>query len=117
MVEELFDLYDSLIQKCTIITRVIWDLSGDDNGFLSRELLDLELLIVKALGGNEDHHKHIFTTDLFYDYKYDNDNEISRQELIDYIKKTIENGLDDPGYKKIMNAGGNSEKFIQETHV
>lgn len=95
MVEELFELFDSLVERQRIIDNILKKLGGHLNeDFLFDEVQKVELLIVKALGGNEGHYAHIDSTELFYTYK-NCDKAVAadeKNELIDYIKLTIENG-------------------------
>ncbi|MEB1806022.1 MAG: hypothetical protein LPK26_01765 [Bacillaceae bacterium] len=91
MVEELFELLDSLIEKQSTVNNILETLGGSENdSFLRDEIQKTELLIVKAFGGNEGHYTHIDSTDMFYNYEY---YEIAGTKggLIDYIKLTIEN--------------------------
>lgn len=95
MIEELFNLLDSLIDKQLTINNILDILGGDENeSFLLSEIEKIELLIVKAFGGNEGHYTHVSSTDLFYNYEY-YDVESYKKELIDYIKLTIENDWTD----------------------
>lgn len=94
MVEELFELFDSLVERQLIIDNILEKLGGHLNeDFLFNEVQKVELLIVKALGGNEGHYAHIDSTELFYAYKRCDkaDAADEKNELIDYIKLTIEN--------------------------
>jgi len=63
---------------------------AEDNNFLNEEITKIEFLSVKAFGGNEGHFTHIESTDLFYNYEYREIPE-AKEELIEYIKSTIEN--------------------------
>lgn len=95
MIEELFRLLDSLMERQFTINNVLEILGGEeDNNFLDEEVKKIELLIVKAFGGNEGHFTHIDSTDLFYHYKYEA-RAGAKEELIDYIKLTIENNWTD----------------------
>lgn len=88
MVEELFRLLDDLLEKEKAIEAVIKVFGGDGNwGFLTDQIHYLEKMIVRAYGGNEDHYKHISSTELFWEYQ---DKQIPRSELVDYIELTIE---------------------------
>lgn len=91
MVEKLFNLLDSLVEKERIIKNILDKLGGEQNrGFLDDEIEQLEYLIVKAIGGNEGHYNHINSIDLFYKYEYCDISD-AKEELIEYIKLTIEN--------------------------
>lgn len=95
MVEELFRLLDSLMERQFTINKVLEAFGGtEDNDFLNDEVKKIEFLIVKGLGGNEGHFTHIDSTDLFYHYEYEA-RAGAKEELIDYIKLTIENNWTD----------------------
>jgi hypothetical protein len=91
MVEELFALLDALVEKEEKTDNIVELLGGTGNdGYLLDEMRMVQTLIVKAFGGNEEHCNHLFSTDLFYEYR-DNRSEENKKELIDYIELTIEN--------------------------
>lgn len=95
MIEQLFNLLDGLAERERTIEQVLETLGGDGNrGFLLDEIDMVELMIVKAYGGNDGHYKHIDSTELFYNYEH-YEGEEHKTELIDYIKLTIENDWTD----------------------
>lgn len=89
MIDHLFHLHDCLAEKARTLDKVVEVLGGTMNlGFLEDEFDMIELLIIKAFGGNERHYKHIHSTELFYNYRCYSE-EYHKEELVDYIKLTI----------------------------
>lgn len=95
LIYNLFSLLDGLAEKETGINNVIEFLGGDGNrGFLLDQIEQVERMIVTAYGGDEGHYRHINSTELFYNY-VTYDGEEHYEELIEYIKLTIENDWTD----------------------
>ncbi|MCT1389892.1 hypothetical protein M4D76_16470 [Peribacillus frigoritolerans] len=92
MLGHLFALLDSLAERQQKLNNVVEILGGEENhGFLSEQIKMVELMIVKAFGGNEGHYEHISSTPYFYNYEYYKHHEGNKAELIGYIEETIEN--------------------------
>lgn len=90
-IQSLFELLDELADKQLGLNVIIKALGADENhGMLDEAIGQVELMIVKAFGGTEEHYRHIEGTELFYNYKW-YDGEELKEELVDYIKRTIEN--------------------------
>ncbi|MGE1198300.1 hypothetical protein ACQJ18_26810 [Priestia megaterium] len=89
MLNQLFDLLDRLIEKESSVTSVLELLGGEeDQGFLQNELMIVEKMIVRKLGGDDEHHQYISEAMFFTDYT---NQRISRNELIEQVKHSIEN--------------------------
>ena len=98
MAQHLFVLLDSLAERQKTLNNVLEILGGEENenhGFLSEQIKMVELMIVKAFGGNEGHYEHISSTPYFYNYEYYKHHEGNKAELIGYIGETIENDWTD----------------------
>ncbi|KKK37531.1 hypothetical protein WQ57_13925 [Mesobacillus campisalis] len=90
-IEDLFTLLDELVDNQLALNDVIKVLGGDENqGMLDEAITQVEMMIVKAFGGHEGHYRHISGTDLFYNYEW-YEGEEHKTELVDYIKRTVEN--------------------------
>ncbi|WP_100012302.1 hypothetical protein [Lentibacillus sediminis] len=90
-IQPLFNLLDELVYKQLDLNRVTEVLGADENHYLLNEaIVQVELLIVKAYGGNEEHYRHISSTELFHNYEWYAGEE-HRKELVEYIKLTVEN--------------------------
>ncbi|WOI40126.1 hypothetical protein [Bacillus altitudinis] len=90
-IESLFRLLDELVDKQLALNGVIKVLGADENhGMLDEAIKQIEMMIVKAFGGNEGHYRHISGTDLFYNYEWYEDEDY-KKNLVNYIKRTVEN--------------------------
>ncbi len=88
--ELLFNLMDSLTEKQLTLNEMVGKLGANDPiSFLTEEIKQVLLLIIKEYGGNEGHHAHVYSTDLFYNYEY-YQRAYAKEELIDYIKSAIQ---------------------------
>ncbi|PGP20958.1 hypothetical protein COA01_15575 [Bacillus cereus] len=91
LIQSLFELLDELANKQIGLNVIIKALGADENhGMLDEAIEQVELMIVKAFGGTEEHYRHIEGTELFYNYKW-HEGENLKKDLVDYIERTIEN--------------------------
>ncbi|MDA1675406.1 hypothetical protein [Bacillus cereus group sp. TH152-1LC] len=90
-IDSLFELLDELVNKQIGLNVIIKALGADENhGMLDEAIERVEIMIVEAFGGTEEHYRHIEGTELFYNYKW-HEGEDLKKDLVDYIKHTIEN--------------------------
>ncbi|GAB6448266.1 hypothetical protein CON36_35620 [Bacillus cereus] len=90
-IDSLFELLDELVNKQIGLNVIIKALGADENhGMLDEAIERVEIMIVEAFGGNEEHYRHIEGTELFYHYKWTEGRDY-KKDLIDYINRTVEN--------------------------